>query len=112
MSDDYSPAYEDFVLRVNRFMDVVSAAEHLPTSEFLRRAGQAIADLHSGALDLPDVEPETDTNVAKSGGGSIYTSLRDKLGPFDDYWRCSILPRRMTQSMAVWQMTSRISTTT
>jgi hypothetical protein len=87
MSDDYSPAYEDFVLRVNRFMDVVSAAEHLPTSEFLRRAGQAIADLYSGALDLPDVEPETNTNVAKSGGGSIYTSLRDKLGPFDDYWK-------------------------
>jgi hypothetical protein len=87
MSDDYRRAYTDFTVRANRFMDVISAMEQLPTFEFLRRVGLAIADLYSGALDLPDIEPETDTNVAKSSGGSIYTPLRDKLGSFDDYWK-------------------------
>ena len=88
MSDDYRRAYEDFAVRVNGFMDVVSAAEQLPTCEFLRRAGQTIADLYSGALGLPDIEPETDTDVAEFGGaGSIYVSLRDKLGSMDDYWK-------------------------
>jgi hypothetical protein len=88
MSGDYRRAYTDFAVRVNRFMDVVSAVEQLPTFLFLRRVGQAIADLYSGALDLPDIEPETDTDVAESGGAtSIYASVRDKLGSLDDYWK-------------------------
>jgi len=88
MSDENRRIYEDFTGRVNRFMRVVAEAEQLPTFEFLTRVGQAIADLYSGAMGLPDVEPETDTNAREpESAGSIYGILRDKLGSADDYWK-------------------------
>ncbi len=63
----------------------------MQSDAFLSAVSHCLAELYSSALCLPAVTPDTtstdETPFAKHEWTELYRSLREKISPFDGYWR-------------------------
>ena len=90
MSDNHGLVLDRFYAAVTGFMTSVDSASALDRDAFLSKVGRSLAELYCSALDLPAVEPESetadDTPFPTDEWKKQYLSLREKIGPLDAYW--------------------------
>ena len=90
MSHTLSPELHRFRSVATNFIQTVDSAAQMERDPFLTRIGHCLAELYSTALHLPPVAPDTttvtDRSPVKDELEELFHSIRQKIGPLDEYW--------------------------
>ncbi len=82
-------AVQAFAGCARKYCTLVESHKSLEAREFIIRAAPLLAELYKCALELPDVEPETDDPIGKEVGhecwAALYSEIGSKLGKWDTY---------------------------
>ncbi len=90
MNDTLDPVLQRFEAAAMKFIACVDSASTLERDVFLANVGLCLAELYYTALEIPVVEPESespdDTPFPVDQWQEQYRVLREKIGDADLYW--------------------------
>ena len=90
MDNELERTLSRFRQAVLEFVGTVETSANFPRESFLAKVGNSLAEVYASALRLPLVEPDTpETNDAPfrtQEWGTLFNSLREKIGSHDGYW--------------------------
>ena len=90
MNNESETGIAPFITAALDFCAAVDSATSLSREAFLSRVGTALVELYGNALALRRIDPDSsdvdDIPFHKEEWGNLYSTLREKLGPFDMYW--------------------------
>jgi hypothetical protein len=91
MTDNGHLELDPFRAAARNFIQTVDSVASIEREPFIARLSHCLIELYSSALDLPAVEPDTasidETPFDPEKWTQLCNTLRDKIAPFDAYWR-------------------------